>query len=111
VAPACVKLSSKLHHIRCSVGVHASDYSQMYLGTVLQDWTAPHHREFAVCKLELEAEFKFIFMSRRGQTASVVSDQGSWLQIQRSRVRFPALQDFLCGSRSGTGSTQLREDK
>jgi hypothetical protein len=33
----------------------------------------------------------------------------SWLQIQRSRVRFPALSDFLRSSGSGTGSTQPRE--
>jgi hypothetical protein len=31
--------------------------------------------------------------------------QSSWLQIQRSRVRFPALPDFLRSSGSGTGST------
>jgi hypothetical protein len=30
--------------------------------------------------------------------------------IQRSRVRFPALQNFLRSSGSGTGSTQPRED-
>jgi hypothetical protein len=30
------------------------------------------------------------------------------LQIQRSRIRFPALPDFLRGSGSGTGSTQPR---
>jgi hypothetical protein len=38
------------------------------------------------------------------------SSQSSWLQIQRSRVRFPALPDFLRCSGSGTGSTQPRED-
>jgi hypothetical protein len=32
-----------------------------------------------------------------------------WLQIQSFRVRFPALPDFLCSRRSGTGSTQPRE--
>jgi hypothetical protein len=32
------------------------------------------------------------------------------LQIQRSRVRFLALPDFLRSRRSGTGSTQPRED-
>ena len=37
------------------------------------------------------------------------SGQSFWLQIQRSRVRFPALPDFLSGSGSGTGSTQPRE--
>jgi hypothetical protein len=37
------------------------------------------------------------------------SGQSSWLQIQRSRVRFPALIDFLIGIGSGTGSTQPHE--
>jgi hypothetical protein len=31
----------------------------------------------------------------------------SWLQIQRSRVRFPELPDFLRSSGSGTGSTHV----
>ena len=37
------------------------------------------------------------------------SGQSFCLQIQRSRVRFPALPDFLSSSGSGTGSTQPRE--
>ena len=37
------------------------------------------------------------------------SGQSFWLQIQRSRVRFPALPDFLNGNGSGTGYTQPRE--
>jgi hypothetical protein len=37
------------------------------------------------------------------------SGQSSWLEIERSRVRFPTLPDFLY-SGSGTGSTQPRED-
>jgi len=39
------------------------------------------------------------------------SRQSFWLQIQRSRVRSPALPDFLSSSGSGTGSTQPREVK
>jgi hypothetical protein len=38
------------------------------------------------------------------------SGQSLWLQIQRSRVRFPVLSDFLRSKGSGTGSTQPRED-
>ena len=34
-----------------------------------------------------------------------------WLQIQRSRVRSPALPDFLSSGGSGMGSTQPREVK
>jgi hypothetical protein len=37
--------------------------------------------------------------------------QNVWLQAQRSRVRFPALTDFLSSSSYETGSTQPREDK
>ena len=37
------------------------------------------------------------------------SGQSFWLQIERSRVRFPAPSDFLSSSGSGTGSTQPRE--
>jgi hypothetical protein len=37
------------------------------------------------------------------------SGHSFWLQIQRSRVRFSALPDFLRSSESGTGSTQPRE--
>ena len=37
------------------------------------------------------------------------SGQSFWLQIQRSRVRFPALPDFLSSSGSRTGSAQPRE--
>jgi hypothetical protein len=36
--------------------------------------------------------------------------QSVWLQIQRSRVRFTALPDFLRSGGSGTGSTQPRQD-
>ena len=39
------------------------------------------------------------------------SGQSFWLQIKRSRVRSPALQDFLSSSVSGTESTQPREVK
>jgi hypothetical protein len=37
------------------------------------------------------------------------SVQSSWLQIQRSRVRFPEVPDFLRNGGSGTGSTHSRE--
>jgi hypothetical protein len=37
------------------------------------------------------------------------SGQSSWLQIQRSRVRFSALSAILRSTGSGTGSTQPRE--
>jgi hypothetical protein len=37
------------------------------------------------------------------------SGQSFWLQIERSRVRFPVLPRFLRSSGSGMGSTQTRE--
>jgi hypothetical protein len=37
--------------------------------------------------------------------------QSSWLLIQRSLFRFPALRDFLSSSGSGMGSTYPRDDK
>jgi hypothetical protein len=37
------------------------------------------------------------------------SGQSFWLLTQGSRVRLPALPDFLRNSGSGTGSTQPRE--
>jgi len=60
-----------------------------------------------------------IIKEMHGSVASVTycisplwsSGQSFWLQIQRSRVRSPALPDFLSGSGSGTGSTQPREVK
>jgi hypothetical protein len=39
------------------------------------------------------------------------SGQSFWLVNQGSRVRFPALPDFLSSSGTRTGSTQPREDK
>jgi hypothetical protein len=38
------------------------------------------------------------------------SSQSSWLHIEKSRVRFPALPHFIKSSGSGTGSTQPPED-
>jgi len=49
-------------------------------------------------------------LSGNCDSAGYTSDsQSFWLQIQRSRVRSPALPDFLSSSGSGTGSTQPRE--
>ena len=39
------------------------------------------------------------------------SGQSFWLQLERSRVRSPALPDFLSSSGSGTWSTQPREPR
>ena len=52
-----------------------------------------------------------IFSVRRSKLGPPLwsSGQSFWLQIQRSRVRSPALPDFLSSSGSGTGSTEPRE--
>ena len=54
-------------------------------------------------------EFDFFFFAICLRSPLWSSGQSFWLQIQRSRVRFPALPDFLSSSGSGTGSTQPRE--
>ena len=54
-----------------------------------------------ICQLEM-----LVFIYRLPLWSS---GQSFWLQIQRSRVRFPALPNFLGSSGSGTGSTQPRE--
>jgi hypothetical protein len=38
------------------------------------------------------------------------SGQRFWLQVHRSRIRFPALPDFLRSRGSGSGSSQPCED-
>ena len=43
--------------------------------------------------------------------SNALSGQSFWLQIQMSRVRSPALPDFLSSSGFGTGSTQPREPR
>ena len=53
----------------------------------------------------LESEFVEVY----GWLPLWSSGQSFWLQMQRSRVRFPAPPDFLSSSGSGTGSTQPRE--
>ena len=54
-------------------------------------------------------EFHLCVLSGTGRPPLWSSGQSFWLQIQRSRVRFPALPDFLSSSGSGTGSTQPRD--
>jgi hypothetical protein len=49
----------------------------------------------------------FTFTYGYSEIALCSSGQSSCLLTQRSRVRFPALQDFLSSSGSGAGSTQL----
>ena len=69
---------------------------------------------FSVVFCEVRAVHTFDFricmnVTTNGGPPLWSSGQSFWLQIQRSRVRFPALPDFLSSSGSGTGSTQPRE--
>jgi hypothetical protein len=76
--------------------------------------------ELEIISLILDAGFRWTTLSGKiklhpnkefGRLCGlVVRDPGYRLQIQRSRVRFQALPDFLRSSGSGTGSTQPRED-
>ena len=73
---------------------------------------APYLQDFAVATHSHDTFVSFHknCSSQRGQRPSLWSSgQSFWLQIQRSRVRFPALPYFLSSSGSGTGSTQPRE--
>jgi hypothetical protein len=54
--------------------------------------------------------FTFVYMWLFNRRPLWSGGQSSWLQSQRTRVRFLALPDFLRSSGSGTGSTQPRED-
>jgi hypothetical protein len=55
-------------------------------------------------------QFRFRFAYHQSRPPLWSSGQSSWLQTQKSRVRFPALPHFLSSSGSGTGSTQPRAD-
>jgi hypothetical protein len=59
-------------------------------------------------ELQYDNNYKIITVGFRPPLLS--SGQSFWLQIHRSRVRFPALPHFLRSRGSGTGSTQPRED-
>jgi hypothetical protein len=65
-----------------------------------------YRTEMSCVSCEVRTEFIYIEKSRSPMWSS---DQSSWLQVQRSRVRFQELPDFLRSSGSGTVSTQPRE--
>ena len=60
-------------------------------------------------KKKLPTAFKYTNETQLINLDMRSSGQSFWLQVERSRVRFPALPDFLSSSGSGTGSTQPRE--
>jgi hypothetical protein len=69
---------------------------------------------FILKKIELAYEntlLSAVSPSLRVSLDLLSSGQSSWLQIQRSPVRFSALQDFLRSSGSLTESTQPHKDK
>jgi hypothetical protein len=60
--------------------------------------------------LSTSLEYIILFLILVSRPPLWSSGQSLWLQIQRSRVQFPALADYLRSGVSGTGSTQPRED-
>ena len=64
--------------------------------------------EKGVCKICLPG-MDYVMVGPSSRLPLWSSGQSFWLQIQRSRVRFLTLPDFLSSSGSGTGSTQPRE--
>jgi hypothetical protein len=95
--------------------VHASSNASLYAVSVLFFMSAliiiAKHK--VLLKFGIGNPYKnifyFLFVLSVGPPLWA-SGQSSWLQIQMSRVRFPAPPDFLRSSGSGTGSTQPRED-
>jgi hypothetical protein len=72
-----------------------------------------HIRLYTVCYLFTYGSFKQLCIASNVRMVGPPlwsSDQSFWIQIQRSRVRFLSLPDFLRSTGSGTGSTQPRED-
>jgi hypothetical protein len=55
-----------------------------------------------------EVRTEFICYVEESKPPEWSSGQSSWLQIQRSRVRLPALPDFLRSSGSGAEFAQPR---
>jgi hypothetical protein len=62
------------------------------------------------CPKFVSWKFLFPLQVMYGRPRLWSSGQSSWLHIQRSRIPFPALADFLRSNGSGIGSTQPRED-
>ena len=92
---------------------HRDNYRELHF---LRDGAPPH---FAFLNRFFPPEVTFLLATHTYACFFMVlafarpplwsSGQSFCIQIQRSRVRFPALPDFLSGSGSGTGSTQPRE--
>jgi hypothetical protein len=68
---------------------------------VFREYLITHKANLTLTLLYLSLNSKFYYR--------VHKTQSFWLQIQRSRVRFPALPDFLTSRGPGTGSTQPRD--
>jgi hypothetical protein len=102
-----------------TVGIGRKDSQDMKLSTyphiVQKLWIRgaipplPHACIMVSCLMKHRDDFIFTLATDL-RTPVWSSCQSSWLQIQRSRIQFPALPDFLSSSGSGTGLTQSRED-
>jgi len=108
---ACGGCTSKLHFLTSAVNVNGQPHAPAALPSeneppathLIGDWVGPSVGLGGLVKREIALP-----LSGMGPPLWS-SGQSFWLQIQRSRVRFPALPDFLSSSGSGTGSTQPRE--
>jgi hypothetical protein len=79
-----------------------------------KNYSRTRHRVHAISqnRMWLRASI-FRHFREKNQTNNISwwsSGQSFWLQIQRSRVHFPALPDFLRSRGYGTGSTQPCEE-
>jgi len=80
-----------------------SKKQRLFPGTTLTDWYA-----FCASKMHSQLTSNYILFNPMWPPLWS-SGQSFWLQKQRSRVRSPALPDFLSSNGSGTGSIQPRE--
>jgi hypothetical protein len=108
--------------------IHGAVIIRRTVNHSLGSWFKTEHAAFHACTCRCAGQKKIVtsvpmcteecislvFRTHRRHSRKdyciVSKSQNSWLQIQRTRVWFPALPDFLRSSVSGMRSTQPRED-
>ena len=104
---------SSSNHIRTRIEWFVAstlEHSKRILFIVLISYTGAHNIWIFDKYLKHTNTYKYLKVAYYKHRLPLWSSgQSFWLQIQRSRVRFPALPDFLSSNGSGTGSTQPRE--
>jgi hypothetical protein len=103
---------SKISRARNQRARQLKSYKHFSLNVIEIPYYKVSHSIYTAIKLftrlsKIYIEIYILFFSSYLKGPSLwSSSQSTWLQTQRSRVRFPALPNFLSSSGSGTGSTQ-----